>query len=88
MFRVSNLLFFQQNQSIISIYEITRTRTRHQRIREFVIQVNVQSLQFLSDGRLCVGSPSSFIVYDVQSADQQLICKSCHFHYEHVLYIN
>ncbi|XP_019870807.1 serine/threonine-protein kinase Genghis Khan isoform X2 [Aethina tumida] len=64
----------QQNQSIISIYEITRTRTRHQRIREFVIQVNVQSLQFLSDGRLCVGSPSSFIVYDVQSADQQLIC--------------
>ncbi|CAH1186148.1 unnamed protein product [Phyllotreta striolata] len=63
----------QQNSSIIVIYEITRTKTRHQKIREIGLPVTVQSLQFLSDGRLCVGSPSSFTVYNIQSGDQQLI---------------
>lgn len=72
---VNIFIFLQQNSSVIIIYEITRTKTRHQRIREIGLPVNVQSLQLLSDGRLCVGSPSCFTVYDIQNPDQQLICK-------------
>ncbi|CAH1179570.1 unnamed protein product [Phaedon cochleariae] len=63
----------QQNSSGIIIYEITRTKTRHHRVREISLPVNIQSLQLLSDGRLCVGSPSCFTIYDIQSGDQQLI---------------
>ncbi|ERL93268.1 hypothetical protein D910_10564 [Dendroctonus ponderosae] len=44
----------KQNSSVIIIYEITRTRTRHQRVHEISIPVNVQALQILSDGRLSV----------------------------------
>ncbi|ENN78391.1 hypothetical protein YQE_05191, partial [Dendroctonus ponderosae] len=57
----------KQNSSVIIIYEITRTRTRHQRVHEISIPVNVQALQILSDGRLCVGSPSCFTVYNIQT---------------------
>nr|CAH7743924.1 unnamed protein product [Callosobruchus chinensis] len=63
----------QQNSSVIVVYEITRTKTRHQRVREISLSVNVQSLQFLSDGRLCVGSMSNFTVFNLQSGDQQFI---------------
>ncbi|XP_063931323.1 serine/threonine-protein kinase Genghis Khan isoform X3 [Zophobas morio] len=56
----------QQNSSTVIIYEITRTRTRHHRIREINVAVHVQSLQLLSDGRLCIGSPSNFTVYNLQ----------------------
>ncbi|KAH1004202.1 hypothetical protein HUJ04_003991 [Dendroctonus ponderosae] len=59
----------KQNSSVIIIYEITRTRTRHQRVHEISIPVNVQALQILSDGRLCVGSPSCFTVYNIQSGE-------------------
>lgn len=54
----------QQNTSII-LYEITRTRARHNRLREIQLPVCVQSLQLLSDGRLCVGSPSAFTIYTI-----------------------
>ncbi|XP_060520410.1 serine/threonine-protein kinase Genghis Khan isoform X2 [Cylas formicarius] len=60
----------KQNFSAIIIYEITRTRTRHQRVHEINVPVNVQSLQLLSDGRLCVGSPSCFTVYSLQGGEQ------------------
>ncbi|KAK9881578.1 hypothetical protein WA026_016452 [Henosepilachna vigintioctopunctata] len=60
----------QQNSSSILIYEITRTRLRHQRIREVVLPVVIQSLQLLSDCRLCVGSPSCFTVYNLQGEPQ------------------
>nr|CAI5825880.1 unnamed protein product [Callosobruchus analis] len=63
----------QQNSSVIIVYEITRTKTRHQRVREISLSVNVQSLQFLSDGRLCVGSMSNFTVFNLQSGDQQFV---------------
>ncbi|XP_066254652.1 serine/threonine-protein kinase Genghis Khan-like [Euwallacea similis] len=59
----------KQNSSVIIIYEITRTRTRHQRVHEIGIPVSVQALQILSDGRLCVGSLSCFTVYNIQSGD-------------------
>lgn len=74
---IFHVLLLQQNSSVIIIYEITRTKTRHHRIREIGLPVNVQSLQLLSDGRLCVGSPSCFTVYDIQNPDQQLTCKWC-----------
>ncbi|XP_045464345.1 serine/threonine-protein kinase Genghis Khan isoform X2 [Harmonia axyridis] len=60
----------QQNSSSILIYEITRTRLRHQRLREVVLPVSIQSLQLLSDCRLCVGSPSCFTVYNLQGEPQ------------------
>ncbi|XP_044767171.1 serine/threonine-protein kinase Genghis Khan isoform X2 [Coccinella septempunctata] len=60
----------QQNASSILIYEITRTRLRHQRLREVVLPVAIQSLQLLSDCRLCVGSPSCFTVYNLQGEPQ------------------
>ncbi|KAL3275979.1 hypothetical protein HHI36_020710 [Cryptolaemus montrouzieri] len=60
----------QQNSSSILIYEITRTRLRHQRLREVVLPVVIQSLQLLSDCRLCVGSPSCFTVYNLQGEPQ------------------
>lgn len=60
----------QQNSSSIIIYEITRTRQRHQRLREVALPVIVQSLQLLSDCRLCVGSPSCFTVYNLQGEPQ------------------
>ncbi|XP_050303766.1 serine/threonine-protein kinase Genghis Khan isoform X2 [Anthonomus grandis grandis] len=59
----------KQNSSVIIIYEITRTKTRHSKVSEFAIPVNVQALQILSDGRLCVGSPSCFTVYSIQNGD-------------------
>lgn len=59
----------KQNSSVIVIYEITRTRTRHQRAHEISIPINVQSLQLFSDGKLCVGSPSSFTIYNIQSGE-------------------
>lgn len=45
-------------------------------MHEIGIPVSVQALQILSDGRLCVGSPSCFTVYDIQSGDS-FICKLC-----------
>ncbi|XP_017770239.1 PREDICTED: serine/threonine-protein kinase Genghis Khan isoform X2 [Nicrophorus vespilloides] len=56
----------QQYTSII-IYEINRTRIRHNRKRELVLPACVQSMQILSDGRLCVGSPSTFTIYNLQT---------------------
>ncbi|XP_076263093.1 serine/threonine-protein kinase gek isoform X1 [Rhynchophorus ferrugineus] len=59
----------KQNGSVIIIYEITRTKTRHFRIHEINLQVHVQSLQLLSDGHLCIGSPSNFIIYNIKSSE-------------------
>lgn len=59
---------------MIIIYEITRTRTRHQRVREIAFPQTVHSLRFLSDGRLCVGSPSCFSVYNLH-VDQPPMCE-------------
>ncbi|XP_064212287.1 serine/threonine-protein kinase Genghis Khan isoform X2 [Tribolium castaneum] len=57
----------QQNSSTVIIYEITRTRTRHHRIRDINLGAPVQSLQLLSDGRLCIGSPSNFTICNLQT---------------------
>ncbi|XP_022905232.1 serine/threonine-protein kinase Genghis Khan isoform X2 [Onthophagus taurus] len=56
----------QQNLTTVMVYEITRTKTRHNRLRDLQMYVPVHSMQLLSDGRLCVGSPSSFMVYSLR----------------------
>ncbi|XP_012060576.1 PREDICTED: serine/threonine-protein kinase Genghis Khan [Atta cephalotes] len=55
----------KQNASQIIIYEITRTKTRHKRIRELMLPCHAQTLQILSEGRLCVGYPSGFSIYSI-----------------------
>ncbi|XP_012530342.1 serine/threonine-protein kinase Genghis Khan isoform X1 [Monomorium pharaonis] len=55
----------KQNASQIIIYEITRTKTRHKRIRELMLPCHAQTLQVFSEGRLCVGYPSGFSIYSI-----------------------
>ncbi|KAG6804497.1 serine/threonine-protein kinase Genghis Khan isoform X1 [Apis mellifera caucasica] len=55
----------KQNTSQIIIYEITRTKTRHKRIRELMLSCHAQTLQILSEGRFCVGYPSGFSIYSI-----------------------
>ncbi|XP_076676187.1 serine/threonine-protein kinase gek isoform X2 [Andrena cerasifolii] len=55
----------KQNASQVIIYEITRTKTRHKRIRELMLPCHAQTLQILSEGRFCVGYPSGFSIYSI-----------------------
>ncbi|XP_024223610.1 serine/threonine-protein kinase MRCK alpha isoform X5 [Bombus pyrosoma] len=55
----------KQNASQVIIYEITRTKTRHKRIRELMLSCHAQTLQVLSEGRFCVGYPSGFSIYSI-----------------------
>ncbi|CAH0380687.1 unnamed protein product [Bemisia tabaci] len=55
----------RQNTSQIIIYEITRTRQRHKRMREVMIPTQVQTVQVLSEARLCVGYQSGFSIYNI-----------------------
>ncbi|KAH0545683.1 serine/threonine-protein kinase Genghis Khan isoform X2 [Cotesia glomerata] len=55
----------KQNASHVMIYEITRTKTRHKRIHELMLPCHAQTLQVLSEGRLCVGYPSGFSIYSI-----------------------
>ncbi|KAL5287961.1 gek family protein [Megaselia abdita] len=60
------------NQSQIIVYEINRTRTRHQKMCEFTIGYPVQSLQVLADMRLAVGHQSGFTAYFLQGEAQEM----------------
>ncbi|XP_019696393.1 serine/threonine-protein kinase Genghis Khan isoform X3 [Harpegnathos saltator] len=55
----------KQSVSQVIIYEITRTKTRHKRIRELMLPCLAQTLQVLSEGRLCVGYQSGFSIYSI-----------------------
>ncbi|KAK2586007.1 hypothetical protein KPH14_010577 [Odynerus spinipes] len=55
----------KQNSSQLIMYEITRTKARHKRIRELMLPCHAQTLQVLSEGRLCVGYPSGFTIYNI-----------------------
>ncbi|XP_058807394.1 serine/threonine-protein kinase Genghis Khan isoform X2 [Phymastichus coffea] len=55
----------KQNASQVIIYEITRTKARHKRIRELMLPCHAQTLQVLGEGRLCVGYPSGFSIYSI-----------------------
>jgi len=56
------------------MYEITRTKTRHKRIRELMLPCHAQTLQIFSEGRLCVGYPSGFSIYSILG-DHHPICE-------------
>ncbi|GAB6026046.1 Serine/threonine-protein kinase MRCK gamma [Chamberlinius hualienensis] len=49
----------------VVVYEINRTKARHQRMRELVLPAVPQSLDTMSDARFCVGYPSGFVIYNV-----------------------
>eukprot|EP00092_Neocalanus_flemingeri_P026636 GFUD01028871.1.p1 GENE.GFUD01028871.1~~GFUD01028871.1.p1 ORF type:complete len:1866 (+),score=354.78 GFUD01028871.1:539-6136(+) len=49
----------------VIIYEITRLKTRHARLREVLLPAQAQSLDVFSDGRLCVGYQSGFTIYSL-----------------------
>ncbi|XP_054256943.1 serine/threonine-protein kinase MRCK alpha-like isoform X2 [Macrosteles quadrilineatus] len=55
----------RQNTSQVIIYEITRTKLRHKRVREVMLPTQAQSLHIFSEGRLCVGYQSGFSVYSI-----------------------
>lgn len=71
---MSYALLLLQNASQIIIYEITRTKTRHKRIRELMLPCHAQTLQVLSEGRLCVGYPSGFSIYSILG-DHHPVCE-------------
>jgi serine/threonine-protein kinase MRCK len=58
----------------VIIYEITRLKTRHKRLREVLLPAQAQSLDVFSEGRLCVGYQSGFTIYSLMG-DQHPLCK-------------
>ncbi len=58
----------------VIIYEITRLKTRHKRLREVLLPAQAQSLDVFSEGRLCVGYQSGFTIYSLLG-DQHPLCK-------------
>ncbi|CAG7822663.1 unnamed protein product, partial [Allacma fusca] len=55
----------RQNTSQVIIYEITRTKTRHKRLREVLLPAQAQCLDIFSDSRLCIGYQSGFTIYSL-----------------------
>lgn len=55
------------------IYEITRTKLRHKRLREIMLPSQAQNLTIFTDGRLCVGYHSGFSIYHI-TGDHHPIC--------------
>ncbi|KAK4005018.1 hypothetical protein OUZ56_006742 [Daphnia magna] len=49
----------------VLLFEITRTKARHKRLRDILLPAPAQCLNVISDGRLVVGYPSGFAVYSL-----------------------
>ncbi|XP_049786774.1 serine/threonine-protein kinase Genghis Khan [Schistocerca cancellata] len=62
----------RQNTSQLIIYEVTRTKTRHKRLREIMLPTQAQTLNVFSEGRLCVGYQSGFSIYSI-TGDQNAL---------------
>ncbi|XP_046400063.1 serine/threonine-protein kinase MRCK alpha isoform X1 [Ischnura elegans] len=63
----------RQNASQVIIYEITRTKARHKRLREILLPVQAQTLSIFSEGRLCIGYQSGFTIYHILGDHQPLL---------------
>ncbi|KAJ9576946.1 hypothetical protein L9F63_006472, partial [Diploptera punctata] len=63
----------RQNTSQVIIYEVTRTKTRHKRLREVMLPTQAQTLNILSEGRLCVGYQSGFSIYSIMGDQHPLL---------------
>ncbi|CAH1790920.1 unnamed protein product [Owenia fusiformis] len=49
----------------VLVFELTRTKQRHRKIKEILCPGNVQFVEMMNE-RLCVGYPSMFAIYSVQ----------------------
>ena len=58
----------------VIIYEITRLKSRHKRLREVLLPAQAQCLNVFSEGRLCVGYQSGFTIYSLLG-DQHPLCE-------------
>ena len=58
----------------VIIYEITRLKSRHKRLREVLLPAQAQCLNVFSEGRLCVGYQSGFTIYSLMG-DQHPLCE-------------
>ena len=63
--------------SQVIIYEITRLKSRHKRLREVLLPAQAQCLNVFSEGRLCVGYQSGFTIYSLMG-DQHPLCEYNH----------
>lgn len=54
------------------LFEITRTKARHKRLRDILLPTPAQCLNVISDGRLVVGYPSGFAVYSLMGDQHPL----------------
>jgi serine/threonine-protein kinase MRCK len=63
-----------QNTSQVIIYEITRMKARHKRLREVLLPAQAQCLDIFSDSRLCIGYQSGFTIYSLMG-DQHPQCE-------------
>jgi len=53
--------------TLIAVYEIDRNKQRHHKLFEFNVNVLVQNMQILSDGRLAIGHQCGFTAYHLQA---------------------
>ncbi|XP_015923489.1 serine/threonine-protein kinase Genghis Khan isoform X7 [Parasteatoda tepidariorum] len=60
----SNYVFCIALKRQVVLYNINRTKTRHQRRREICLPTSAQCLNVMGD-RLCVGFPSAFYIYSL-----------------------
>ena len=67
-------LFIGAIISQVIIYEITRLKSRHKRLREVLLPAQAQCLNVFSEGRLCVGYQSGFTIYSLMG-DQHPLCE-------------
>jgi hypothetical protein len=58
-------LFLKRVVAQVLLFEITRTKARHKRLRDILLPTPAQCLNVISDGRLVVGYPSGFAVYSL-----------------------
>lgn len=53
--------------TLIVVYEIDRNKQRHHKLFEFSVNMVVQNMQILSDGRLAIGHQGGFTAYHLQA---------------------
>lgn len=54
------------------LFEITRTKARHKRLRDILLPAPAQCLNVISDGRIIVGYPSGFTIYSLMGDQHPL----------------
>jgi len=56
----------------VLLFEITRTKARHKRLRDILLPAPAQCLNVISDGRIIVGYPSGFTIYSLMGDQHPL----------------